>query len=148
MFFQQKGFTLLELIIVLFVVVLGFSVISVNLSTGNDATVLQAASRDFVSALNYARGESMLRHEQVAVDFNLTDNSYKISSENKQYLIDKDIDVTVVTAQNEITQGQARLRFFPDGSSTGGKITLEKNKAVWRIDINWLTGHIELFEPQ
>jgi general secretion pathway protein H len=38
----------------------------------------------------------------------------------------------------------ASIRFFADGSSTGGRITLEREHAAWKIDINWLTGQIEL----
>ena len=54
----NKGFTLLELIVVLFIVVLGFSVVGINLSSGNDATELKAAARDIVSALRFARGQA------------------------------------------------------------------------------------------
>jgi general secretion pathway protein H len=51
----------------------------------------------------------------------------------------------VVTAQTELTgEGAANIRFFPDGSSTGGRVTLERGQTVWKIDINWLTGQIEL----
>jgi len=38
---KTKGFTLLELMIVLFIMVLGFSVVGINLSSGNDATALK-----------------------------------------------------------------------------------------------------------
>jgi general secretion pathway protein H len=53
--------------------------------------------------------------------------------------------LTVVTAQEELSgDGVASIRFYPDGSSTGGRIKLEKNGTNWQIDINWLTGQIEL----
>ncbi|HBA66117.1 MAG TPA: type II secretion system protein GspH, partial [Methylococcaceae bacterium] len=34
--------------------------------------------------------------------------------------------------------------FFGDGSSTGGRLTMELDQWVWRIEINWLTGLIDL----
>ena len=141
----NKGFTLLELLVVLFIVVLGFAMVGINLSSGDDATALKAAARDMVSALRYARGQALMSHQEATVTIDLSDNSYTVSGRDKAYPIPKAIAVTVVTAQNELTgNGLAKLRFFPDGSSMGGRITLERGKAAWEININWLTGKIEL----
>jgi len=141
----SKGFTLLELTVVLFVVVLGFSVIGLNLSSGSDSTEIMAAARDIVSALRYAKGQALISHQETTVALDLSDNSYTVSGRDKLYQIPKTIDVTVVTAQTELTgEGAANIRFFADGSSTGGRITLERGQTAWKIDINWLTGQIEL----
>jgi len=139
-----KGFTLLELVVVLFVVVLGFSAIGLNLSSGSDTTKIKAAARDIVSALRYARGQALMTHREATVALDLESNSYTVSGRDKLYQIPEDIDVTVVTAQTELTgEGSANIRFFPDGSSTGGRVTLERGQTVWKIDINWLTGQVE-----
>ena len=142
---QNKGFTLLELLIVLFIVVLGFSVVGVNLSSGNDATALKVASRDIVSALRFARGEALVSHQEMTVNFDLTENTYTVSRRDKVYSIPRSIGVTLVTASKELKgEGKGGVRFFADGSSTGGRVTLKKNQTVWQIDINWLTGQVEL----
>jgi general secretion pathway protein H len=141
----QYGFTLLELTVVLFVVALGFSVIGLNLSSGRESAELKAAARDIVSALRYARGQALAAGQEAAVTLNLNDDSYTVSGRNKTYRIPEAINLTVVTAQKELSgQGTAGIRFFADGSSTGGRVTLERGQAVWKIDINWLTGQIEL----
>lgn len=141
----QRGFTLLELTVVLFVVVLGFSVIGLNLSSGNDSTEIKAAARDVVSALRYARGQALMFRQETTLALDLNDNSYTVSGKDKLYQIPEGIEVTVVTAQTELSgNGSANIRFFADGSSTGGRITLERGQAAWKIDINWLTGQIEL----
>lgn len=142
---RMRGFTLLELTVVLFVVVLGFSVIGLNLSSGSDSTEIKAAARDMVSALRYARGQALMIHQDATVALDLANNSYTVSGRDKLYQISEDIDVTVVTAQTElIGKGTANIRFFADGSSTGGRITLERGQTAWKVDINWLTGRIEL----
>ena len=99
----NKGFTLLELIVVLFIVVLGFSVIGINLSSGNDATELKVAARDIVSALRFARGQALISHQETTVTLDLSENTYTVSGRDKVYPIPKAIDVTVVTAQSELT---------------------------------------------
>lgn len=141
---QNAGFTLLELIIVLSIVVFGFGVIAVNMSASDDSRTLKAAARDLVSGLRYVRSQAMLTHKTATLNFDLSNNSYFLTGQEKSYNIKEDIDVTVKTAQSELQNGVAQLRFFPDGSSIGGRITLEKNKLSQEININWLTGHVTL----
>jgi general secretion pathway protein H len=144
---KNQGFTLLELTVVLFIVVLGFSAIGINLSSGNDSTEIKAVARDIVSALRYARGQALISHEEITLTLDLEENSYSVSNRDKTYTIPQTIDVTLVTAQNELTgNGRGSIRFFADGSSTGGRVTLERSNSSWQIDINWLTGQIELEE--
>ena len=86
-----------------------------------------------------------MSHQEMVVTFDLSENTYSISGRGKVYHIPKTIGLTVVTAQSEIiSKGLGSIRFFADGSSTGGRVTLERGKAAWQIDINWLTGQIEL----
>ncbi len=144
---SNEGFTLLELTVVLFIVVLGFSAVGINLSSGNDATELKAAARDIASALRFARGQALISHQETTVTIDLAENSYTVSGRDEVYAIPQAMDVTVVTGQKELTgDGLGSIRFFPDGSSTGGRITLEQGKAAQQVDINWLTGQIELNE--
>ncbi|MDD5462790.1 MAG: GspH/FimT family pseudopilin [Methylococcales bacterium] len=141
---RLNGFTLLELIVVLFIVVLGFSVVGVNLS-GNNSTEIKAAARDIVSALRYARGQALISHQEATVTLDLAENTYTVSGRDKIYNIPETINMTVVTAQSELTgKDSGNIRFFADGSSTGGRITLERSNMAWQIDINWLTGQVEL----
>ena len=142
---NNKGFTLLELMVVLFIMVLGFSIIGINLSSGNNATEHQRAARDIVSALRYARGMALMSHRETAVTFNLNENSYTVNNRDKVFTIPETIKVTVVTTQSQLLgQNQGSIRFFADGSSTGGRVSLKRGENQWQIDINWLTGQIEL----
>ena len=144
---DNNGFTLLELMVVLFIMVLGFAVVGINLSSGNDATKLKVVARDMVSALRFARGEALISHEEMTVTINLEQKNYTVSKRNKVYPIPKTVAVKVVTAKSQITSNElASIRFFPDGSSTGGRVTFSQGKMAWKIDINWLSGQIDLNE--
>lgn len=141
---RTKGFTLLELMIVLVIIVLGFSAIALNFSSGKGAFEHKAAVRDVVSALRYARGQALMTHQEMTVTFDLAKNTYKVSG-RQEYSIPETIAVTVVTAQSELTgEGQGNIRFFADGSSTGGRVVLDRGEISMQIDINWLTGQLEV----
>ncbi len=141
----NQGFTLIELMVVLFIVVLGFSAVAMKLSSGSDSTEHKGVARDIVSAFRYARGQALMTHKETAVIFDLAENSYTVSDRDTVYAIPQTIDVSLVTAQKELSgEGQGSVRFFADGSSSGGRITLERAGIAWKIDINWLTGLIEL----
>lgn len=142
---RAKGFTLLELLIVLVIIVLGFSVVALNLSSGTGTFEHKAAVRDVVSALRYARGQALMTHQEMTVAFDLAKNTYKVSGRDEDYSIPEKIALTVVTAQSELTgEGQGNIRFFADGSSTGGRVVLDRGEVSKQIDINWLTGQIEV----
>jgi len=143
----NNGFTMLELLVVLFIMILGFSIIGINLSNGDGSSAIKAASRDMASALRYTRGQALMLHQEAYITIDMSDNSYMVSDRPRNYLIPKAIALTVVTAQNEIHgNGIANIRFFPDGSSSGGRITLEQGKVANEININWLTGQIKIDE--
>ena len=142
---RVRGFTLIELTVVLLIVVLGFTVIGVNISSGNQSAQLKAVARDLASALRYARGQALISHQEVAVAINLAENSYKVSNRDKVYHFSDEIELTLVIAQDELKDEEiGHIRFYADGSSSGGRITMEWGNLVYKVDVNWLSGKIDI----
>jgi general secretion pathway protein H len=57
------------------------------------------------------------------------------------------MSMKLFTARSELEEeGVGRIRFFPDGSSTGGHIDLLHKDAVWRVEVLWLTGEVSVRE--
>jgi general secretion pathway protein H len=145
---SAKGFTLVELLIVLVIMILGGSLVGPNISSGSDRAYLKAASRDLKSALRLARSQALNRQQQTTLILDLATNRYQINSEHaKSHQLKKSIELSLRTAQVDIDNDQqGRIRFFPDGSSSGGQITLSQGNLTLVVNINWLTGHIEINE--
>jgi general secretion pathway protein H len=58
-----------------------------------------------------------------------------------------DAAVRVTSAAENITQaGTARIRFFPDGSSSGGRIVLGGGRHSAVVAVDWLTGAVTVNE--
>ncbi|WHZ19681.1 MAG: hypothetical protein OJF55_001830 [Rhodanobacteraceae bacterium] len=55
----------------------------------------------------------------------------------------KDATLQVTSAAEDVRQaGVARIRYFPDGSSSGGNIVLAEGPRSVRVDVDWLTGAV------
>jgi len=142
---QVQGFTLIELTVVMLIIVLGFSAIASNISAGNKSSQLKALTRDLASALRYARGQALISHDEISVAINLADNTYQVSNRDKVYHFSDEIEVTLVISQDEFKNEETgQLRFYADGSSSGGRITMEWGELVNQIDVNWLTGKVAI----
>ena len=142
---QHKGFTLIELLLVIVIIAMAVAVAAPNIGSGNQTASLNAAAREIASALRFARGHALTHRKESMVMINLEDNSYSITDRKKQYKISKDITVILDLAQSQIIdEDHGGVRFFPDGSSTGGRITLEIGENKRQLDINWLTGQAEI----
>ena len=57
------------------------------------------------------------------------------------------IRLGLFTAQSErIDAARGSIRFFPDGSSTGGRVTLATDRESYWVDVDWLTGRVSVLE--
>lgn len=140
---KNAGFTLIELTVVLLIMVMGFTVIASNISSGNQSSQLKALAHNLSSAFRYARGQALISHQERAVIINLAENTYQVEGRDKLFSFSDDIEVTLVIAQDEFKDEEtAYIRFYADGSSSGGRVNLDWDQLDYQIDINWLTGKV------
>ncbi len=141
------GFTLLELLVVLAIVaaVAGFALPSFSPGAG---VQLKAATRAVMVGLRQARSQAMTANDSRSLVFNLEQRHFKVGEGSRLQHLPKDVGVSVFTAQEErVSKRVAGIRFFPDGSSTGGRVTLESGNQEIFIDVDWLTGRVRLLDP-
>jgi general secretion pathway protein H len=49
------------------------------------------------------------------------------------------------TAQADlVSDAVGSVRFFPDGGSTGGRVTIAAGERKFDVDIDWLTGRVAI----
>ncbi len=148
----QRGFTIMELMIVLVMVIIISALAVPNFSAGIPGARLKAAARDVASALRYVRSEAIARAQPTEFSLDVEGHTYQVSGRDRVYAVSDDIRLRLYTAEAELQGGaKGAIRFFPDGSSTGGRITLEADAQRQMVDIVWLTGQVviraEALEP-
>lgn len=142
---HRQGFTLIELLLVIVIIAMAVAVAAPNIGSGNQTASLNAAAREIASALRFARGHALTHRKETVFLLNLEGNTYQLTDRKKVYKITKDIAVILDAAQSQIIdKNQGGIRFFSDGSSTGGRITLELGENKRQLDVNWLTGQVEI----
>ncbi|RLA24028.1 MAG: type II secretion system protein GspH [Gammaproteobacteria bacterium] len=141
----RQGFTLIELLLVIVIIALAAAVVAPNIGSGNQTATINGAAREIASALRFSRGHALTRRKESVFLLNLENNSYQLTDRKKVYKIAKEIAVTLDAAQSQVLdENQGGIRFFPDGSATGGRITLELGENKRQLDVNWLTGQVEI----
>jgi len=144
---RSRGFTLIEMIAVVVLIAIILTVVSVSFSKSLTTAKVRAASRDLVAALRYTRGQAIVKGEQKVLMLDLEHNSYQAPNRGSVEL-PKDMKLQLTTAEQELTgENAGGIRFFPDGSSTGGNVAVLMGERVWRINVAWLTGEITLDQP-
>lgn len=145
---RPRGFTLIEMVAVIVLIGIIAAVVTFSFSKSLTAAKVQAASRDLVAALRYTRGQAIVKGEQKVLSLDIEKNSYQAPGRGSIDL-PKEMVMRLTTAQQELTSDSAGgIRFFPDGSSTGGNIAIVMGEREWRINIGWLTGEITLDKPE
>ncbi|MBV2090211.1 MAG: GspH/FimT family pseudopilin [Candidatus Thiodiazotropha sp. (ex Ctena orbiculata)] len=142
---KPAGFTLLELLIVLVIAAALVALVPPAINRVLPGVKLKGASQEMASAIRFLRGWSVSQGEQGLFLLDLEEKHYTITPREKVYEIPQSAELKMVAASDEGDgEQQGGIRFFPDGSSSGGRITLSGGGRSHRIDVDWLTGRVSL----
>ena len=143
---RGSGFTLLEVLLVLVIAAGGYALV-VRLSGGGvSGSQLKSAARAVAAGLRDARGTAIARQEPTALFIDLERRRIEVEGRGRPHSLPERMSLKLYTAQSEIVDEQrGAIRFYPDGSSTGGRVTLQgsgENQLL--VDVDWLTGRVTI----
>lgn len=137
------GFTLIEILVVFLIIGLILSVVSPMLRP-NESFKMRSAARDLTLNLRKARSEAVIKNLSVAVIIDTKNKQFRLETQDKLYELPASAEILVTTVESEVDGELAGMRFFPDGSSTGGTIELTGEKSGYTLAVDWLTGGVQL----
>jgi general secretion pathway protein H len=141
----QRGFTLLELLVVLAIVGVMLVLIPGFVLRGQPGLDVEVAARRVADALRETRGEAMQRNREQLFALDVEERLFRIGRGRAPVQMDRAIEVSFQTAQQEVVgETIGRIRFFPDGSSTGGRIRLSRDERHATVAVDWLTGLVTI----
>ena len=142
---RHRGFTLLELLVVLFLFGLVYALAGPALDTGTTGLRIKSAARQMAAGLRKARSVAVTERREAVLALDVEGRSFSVTGDPRTYDLPKQLDFALYTARSEVVAGRAgSIRFYPDGSSTGGRVTISAGDSKQTVDIDWLTGRVSL----
>ncbi|MBC8285303.1 MAG: GspH/FimT family pseudopilin [Nitrospinae bacterium] len=156
---ENNGFTLLELILVLFLMGLIAGLVLPFVVSTLDRVKLQSEARQIASALQFARSEAITKKTLFTFNANIDQNQYWLAiPKEKEVTQSKTLSDSVRIrdyqgTEDILTDGNFIINFYPRGNSSAGTIHLQSSIAesdtpVYAIIIDPITGKpkIEILE--
>lgn len=139
----------MEMILVLVIAALLTAVAVPNLQPAMATMRLRGAASDIASALRHVRGLALGRGKETVFSLNVARHVYRVTGRAKSYALPDSVRLQLFTADKELVDAEeGNIRFYPDGSATGGRITLEAAGQRRLVDVNWLSGEITVREER
>lgn len=108
------------------------------------STGLQEAAARLADGLRATREQAILQQQDRVFAIDVDKRTF-INPAAESVALDPALDISLLTARSElIGQGTGGIRFFPDGSSTGGRVELELLGDRAAVNIRWATGAVTL----
>jgi general secretion pathway protein H len=136
----DAGFTLIEMLVVLTILALTTTLVVPLVSGGSEGARLQMVASDLASAFRLTRSAAITRNREMNLMIDVNKRTFS-SAVVSQRAFSPDIDARLTFAAglgSGATDGG--FRFFPDGSSTGGDVTLSLRGTQTKLCVDWLTG--------
>jgi general secretion pathway protein H len=142
------GFTLIELLVSLAILGLALTLIAGYKPPWSRGLGLQATAGELAASLRLARSEAILSNRPVLFDLDLIGHRYRIGTETARRL-PADLSLELLTISGEALNGrEGDIRFNPDGSSTGGRISLADGRRRIGVGVDWLTGRVSVADER
>lgn len=146
---MKTGFTLLELVIVIFIISLATALIMPSfIDIGGDT--LKAEAKHLSNTLRYVYDEAVAKKRIYTLKFNLDDNSWGFEGEKegRSFRTKKGVDLTdiMIPSLGRVSEGEVIVKFGPLGPEEPMILHLAKDEAEYTILFNHLNGRTKILE--
>jgi general secretion pathway protein H len=142
---NERGFSLLELLVVLAIIGAVLAFVPGFLVRNQPGLDVDVTARAIADGLRQARSHAVLQNRDQLFALDVEEHLFRIDGQRAPVQIDKKIEVTFQTARSEVTSETiGQIRFFPDGSATGGRIGLTLDGRHAEVVVDWLTGLVSV----
>ncbi len=139
------GFTLLEVICVVAIIGMIAAILLPAIPAGTSQPRLKAYAVEIASLLTADRTAAIRRQAPVAADIDALGRTIRSGADGQAVRLPADVEMTATLAArcNGRSSGST-IVFFASGLSCGGVVTIAHADVGYAIEVNWLTGGIEI----
>lgn len=137
----DDGFTLLEMLVVLSILAITAVVVVPRADGTRHGKALQAAAAGLAAEFRSARADAIRTNTEQTLTIDTLSRRYRREGWTDSRDIAGQFAIALDTIRSEQTGSSAgRIRFYPDGSATGGRVMLGSGPRRAVVSIDWLTG--------
>lgn len=141
---QQGGFTLIEIIVVLSILGFALALITGYQPPWSGGLGIRGIANELGSELRLARSKAISTNRPVVLELDMAHHRYRIDQEITRSLPPSlRMDLSTL-ASNRRSAADGLIRFNPDGSSTGGRITMSDGTRSLAVGVDWLSGRVSI----
>ncbi len=142
---RQRGFSLLEVLVVIVIIGLSYTLLPKMFFSGVSGAELRSNVRAVATGLRLARDAAINTRREAVLTLDLDQRSFTVQNDTRVHKLNDALEVKLYTSQADlITEKVGAIRFYPDGSSNGGRVTLAAGERAFEVDVDWLTGHVTI----
>jgi general secretion pathway protein H len=142
---QQRGFSLIEIVVVIVIIGLAYTLMPKIFFSGVSGAELRSNARAVATGLRLARDAAINTKREATMTLDLDNRTFTVQNDTRVHKLNEALDVKLYTSQADlITEKVGAIRFYPDGSSNGGRVTLATGDRGFEVDVDWLTGHVTI----
>jgi general secretion pathway protein H len=136
----EAGFTLVEMLVVVTIIALIASVALPMLGRPSEKLRLRAIADGLIAALRLTREAAIVRNVETVLTIDVDRRTLQSVVVPLRRFAPEVVAKLQFAAPEQAGQSTGAFRFFPDGSSTGGTLTLSLHEQREIICVQWLTG--------
>ena len=144
---SNRGVTLLELLIVIALMGIIAALVVPMFGGPVSTSELRATARQLAAGLRLARSEAVSERRETFLVVDVAGKRFKVDREARERALPAKVDLKLFTAQNDlVNENTGAIRFYPDGGSNGGRITVASGNRKFDVDVDWLTGRVAILD--
>jgi general secretion pathway protein H len=139
---DENGFALFDLLLALAVLALVAAVALPRMIRPPGETELGAKANEIAALYRADRNAAIRSRHQVVTLADIGARRIRSGAGGPPVTIPKTIAVEAIQAGRETAGDTGGIRFYPDGRSSGGGITLRRHGIAYEVNVNWLTAGV------
>lgn len=144
----KAGFTLIELMVV-FTLLITLSAVLAPLLLPSPGRTLQATAGEMATTLRETRRQAQAGQVRKRFLIDTESGRYGVEGGNSWRALPRDMTAALTTGESLLTSDtRGGIDFFPDGTSSGGRVELGLGERSLKVDIEWLTGRIRVTDSE
>lgn len=140
---KTAGYSLLEMLVAL-AIVAGVLVMTVPYISSHQGERIEPLALTIAALMRGAHSNAMTSGEDATLSYDIEHKVFGALPDGKLVKLPDGVSLELTIATQSVSTTTASLVFFPDGSSTGGRVILSTKQSRISVIADWLTSAVRV----